>query len=251
MFPPSAWLAVSRRARAPAIRLICLPYLGGGAAVYRGWPEAFAPAVEVLPVELPGHGARVREASLTSVAAMVEALLDALEREFAEPYALFGYSLGGLVAFEVARSLIADGRPPPAHVFVAAARPPHLARREPAVSQGRDADVLDALRRYDGLPEAVFADPEFAKLVMPAVRADLRAIETFRPRPPIPLVAPLTAFGGSSDATLSSAELADWRLWAGAGVRIVELPGGHFFLHGQRERLLAEVARDLAPLAGR
>src|SRR5262249_41809067 len=85
------------------LRLFCFHHAGGAASVFSGWPAALPPGVDVLPVQLPGRESRRREA----VPADFESLIAALDAELAEhvraPYALYGHSLGGSVAYHLAK----------------------------------------------------------------------------------------------------------------------------------------------------
>src|SRR5690348_4900496 len=73
--PPAAWLADQdlNESRA-AFRLFCLPYAGGGAAIYRGWPAIAPGHVQVCAIELPGRGQRMAEAPFQRLTPMVRAL---------------------------------------------------------------------------------------------------------------------------------------------------------------------------------
>jgi surfactin synthase thioesterase subunit len=246
----SPWLVIADRAPAPALRLICLPYLGGSGAVFRSWAGALGRDVEVLPVELPGHGTRFGEPPLRSLTALASAVADALEAELRGRYALFGYSMGGLLAFEVARLVAANRLPPPAHLFVAATRAPDVPRREDAVSGAPEAEVFAALRRYEGLPFGLDGEPELAAALLPAIRADFAALEGYRFRQGPPLEVPVTAIRGADDATVTPADVEAWRAHTDAPLRAATVPGAHFFLHTDRDALLRELRADLAAAVG-
>ncbi|MGH1555837.1 thioesterase II family protein [Streptomyces sp. L7] len=136
---------------AAAIRLVCLPYAGGSAAVYRTWNQLVPSDVAVCPVELPGRGMRIGEQPFSRLAPLVRALADAMEPLFDRPFALFGHSLGGLVAFELARLLRRRGWPVPCHLFVSASAAP-ARRREPVLHNASDAEVKARLLAFNGTP---------------------------------------------------------------------------------------------------
>ena len=127
------WIVGPPPARTPAVRLFCLPYVGGAASVYEPWRGAFGDDVEVCPVELPGHQTRLREPAFTHVDALVDALASALVDELDVPYALFGHSLGSLVAFELARELRRRGVGEPRALLVSGGPAPALPRVHPPV----------------------------------------------------------------------------------------------------------------------
>src|SRR5437763_996068 len=96
-------------------QLFCLPHAGGTQAAFQGWRQALAPAVDVVTVQPPPRADLLASA-------------DQLARDVAartgEPYAFFGHSLGGIVAFESARALLRNGRPPPVRLFVCGCQAP-------------------------------------------------------------------------------------------------------------------------------
>src|SRR5580765_133219 len=108
MFPaPSCelWLPFRQTLAAPRLRLFALPFAGGGASTFRQWPEGLPADIECCAVQLPGRETRYKEPGFVRMANLVAALAESLAPEFDRPFALFGHSMGALVAFELAREL--------------------------------------------------------------------------------------------------------------------------------------------------
>lgn len=230
------------------LRLICFAHAGGSTALFRGWADAL-PDVDVCAVQLPGRAARHREQPITSVGAIVEALMPALQPELDRPYALFGHSMGAVLALEVARAAAAAGVEGPAHVFLSARRPPHLPRPEADIHRLPDdafLKVLDA--RYGGVPAEVLREPELLALFLPTLRADMTALETFGAPEAEPLTCALTVFGGDEDRLVSLDQLRAWRAYTTGAFRVKQFRGGHFYLNDLRAELVSEVSQALAPM---
>ncbi|HEY0193511.1 MAG TPA: alpha/beta fold hydrolase, partial [Kofleriaceae bacterium] len=98
--PDQPWITRPQLHPGAALRLICLPYAGGGASVFRTWPAALPPQVEVWAIELPGRETRAREAPLASRRALVQQLTEALMPRLHAPFAIYGHSMGSLLAFD-------------------------------------------------------------------------------------------------------------------------------------------------------
>src|SRR5215213_10719856 len=111
--PTDRWLPLTRPWSRDGIVLFCFPYAGGGASVFRDWIGALGSSVEVCPVQLPGREGRFREPAFTRLAPLVDSLVESLGSHLDRPFALFGHSLGALIAFEFARRLRVDRRPGP------------------------------------------------------------------------------------------------------------------------------------------
>ncbi len=234
------WFCASRPRPAAAIRLVCLPYAGGAASVYRQWEHLAPPHVEVCPVELPGRGTRMGETPFRRLPPLIRALADALEPLLDRPCAFFGHSMGGLVAFELARLLRRRGWPEPCHLFVSASPAPPR-RHEPAMHDAPDAEVKARLRTLSGTPREILEDDELMKLVLPVIRADFSVLETYEYFEEPPLSVPITVFGGLHDRAVRRADLEGWRAHS-TDSRLWMLPGDHFFIHDLAPGLVNLVA---------
>jgi len=235
----------SRPGPEAALRLFCFPYAGGSAPVFHPWRDALPESVEVCAMQAPGRGSRLGERPFTRLLPLVAALSKAIPSLLDRPFAFFGHSIGGLVAFELAHRLRASGGPAPLRLFVAGCNPPQLPNPHPPIHNLPDDALIDELRALDGTPEAVFDHKELMALMLPALRADFALLETYTYRPRPPLEVPITVFGGADDRRAPPDGLDAWRAQTGAAFALHVLPGGHFFLHDSQDRLLALLADAL------
>jgi medium-chain acyl-[acyl-carrier-protein] hydrolase len=228
-------------------RLLCFPYAGVGASVYARWPDALPPDVEVWSVQLPGRESRFRETPRTDLVAMAHEIAGEAEPFLTAPLALFGHSMGAILAFETARALSRRGSSQPQHLFLSARRPPHMADPDSPLHTLSDADFVEEIgRRYGGIPKEILADKDLLALLLPALRADIAALELHPVTHGEPVRIPITVFGGASDARAPRPHLDAWRASTTAALDVKTFPGGHFYLTEQRAALLAEVAAVLA-----
>ncbi|MFD0635608.1 thioesterase II family protein [Catenulispora yoronensis] len=167
-----------------AVRLFCLPHAGSGPARYLRWADRL-PGIDLIGVCLPGHERRVVEPPLRRVVDIVDALADAMAPHLDRPFALLGHSFGGLLAFELARRLEADGARP-LHLFISGAAPAPSRSADPPVRTLTDPAFLTHVRRLGGLDPDVLAHPDLVDLVTPALRADYEAAEAHTRTPPRP-----------------------------------------------------------------
>jgi len=231
------------------MRLFCFPYAGIGASAFRLWPAALPAEVEVVSVQLPGRETRLHEPPLSAMPAMVGQLLPELRGQLDLPYALFGHSMGATLAWATARALAAEGVSPPLHVILSGRRAPRMPDPDLPLRDLSDAQFIDEIdRRYGGIPAQVRASADLMALLLPALRADIAALETYRQGEAAPLPLPLTVFGGQQDARAPAAQMQAWRGETSAAFHVQLFPGGHFFLNTSRPAVLAAVARILHPL---
>lgn len=245
------WVRCPRPSDRARARLFCLPYGGGGAAIFREWPRDLWPEIEVWHVQLPGREARHREPLLTRMDALVTPLADSMMPHLDPPYAIFGHSMGALIGFELARCLRRAGAPDPIYLFVSARRAPHVQDPRPPLHNLPDPDLVEQLcRRYNGMPQAVLESPDLMRLFVPVIRADLTLTETYSYAPEEPLACPISAFGGLDDGAVTRDDLAAWGDQTRESFTLRMLSGGHFFLQTLRPRLLSAIAADLSQTLG-
>ena len=228
-------------------RLFCFPFAGGGAAAFRGWSRRLPPDVEVLSVQLPGRESRIREKPLDDIADIVAAARPAILAASDLPYAIFGHSMGALVAFELVLSLEQDPGRGPEHLFVSARRSPEEPDVIPPVHALPDAEFMDKLQgRYGAIPEEVRKEPELLELLLPPLRADIRAIETYKRTSNRKVRCPIHVFGGSEDFHPKPSQLPGWQAVAEREIRVRLFPGNHFYLNAQEEALVADMTATWA-----
>ncbi|MEO3754162.1 alpha/beta fold hydrolase [Streptomyces sp. B6B3] len=239
---PGPWLPFPSPADGgTATRLFCFPCAGRGASVYRSWQRLLAPEVEVLPVQLPGREGRATEPPYTDMDSLMAGLLPVLRdqlRDRTERYALFGHSLGAVVAFEAARRLQAAGRPP-SRLVVAAQRPPNEPSDRPPLHDLPRAAFLTMLGLYGQVPVELFDDPAAVALAATGLRADFALLETYAaPDEPV-LACPVTALAGLADSSVPPGVMRAWGRLTTGDLTFRPIPGDHFFVHQRTAEVTA------------
>ncbi len=228
------------------LTLICLPHAGARASVYRAWAAAM-PWLRLRAVDYPGHGERFREPLETTIAGLVAGVRRAIDAH--ERIALFGHSMGALVAYELCHLLEQEGRRPTLLISSGSVAPRHrLPMRYAALDS--DAALIEELRRLGGTPEEALADRELMELALPPLRADYLACARYLWTPRTPLHTPLCVLRGADDVMEQHA-VAAWREHTRALCTTHVFEGGHFFVHQNPECLhrIAAVLRPSAPEA--
>jgi pyochelin biosynthesis protein PchC len=238
------WLRRFHPAPHSAHRLVCFPHAGGSATSYFPISAALSPPVEALSVQYPGRQDRRRDACFASIAEVADQLYDVIRFGVQAPLALFGHSMGAIAAFEVARRLEHEAGIVPAALFVSGRRAPSVHRDE-NVHLRDDAGLVAELRALDGIDPRILADDEILQMVLPVIRSDYRAIETYRYRPGPPLTCPVTALVGREDPRAPLDEVNPWEDHTTGRFELRTFPGGHFYLEEHHRQVAGVVLRQL------
>lgn len=224
------WLICTRTRPDAGVRLFCLPFSGAGASFYRDWHEAMGSDIEVRAIQLPGRETRYREARITDADILVKNIVQALAPFQDKPFAIFGYSLGALLAFEVSRELRKQNLSMPRHLFLAAMRAPQTPGVHPPLSLLPDDMFLQQIEHYYQPQNEAWNIPELRELFLPLLRDDFVLAENYTYRDDELLSCPIDVFAGTGDRG-APPELTQH--WSGQTTNTMEhhlYPGGHFFI---------------------
>ncbi len=216
------------------VRLVCFSHAGATEAAFASWPDRLSGDIEV--------GA-VRKPPLADYQELTEVLTDAVLAYVSQtprvPFALFGHSLGSLLAFGVARLLRQRHGAQPCCLLCASASAPQLPAAiwpGPSPQDWTITELAAYLRHAGGTTETVLGNATYLQRLLPRMQVDLavRASCSYTQAPPLSY--PLAIFGGLHDAGISTADLAAWGEQTSAHFSLYRFPGGHFFLHERETR---------------
>ncbi|MCG8915261.1 polyketide synthase dehydratase domain-containing protein [Actinokineospora sp. PR83] len=260
----SRWFGHRKRNPAAEVKLFCLPYgRGRGASVFRGWQQLLPDAVEVCPIQLPGKETRIKERSFEHIDTAIDALTEAVLPELDRPYAFYGHSAGGLLAYRLAHRLweVADRKP--RHLFIGAySAPPVHPNPMIALTRNLFREIgLDDIPSPDELAsaspelreailgvitsEADLSD-ELARVLLPSRLAELKLVQSYRPDGSR-FDVPITAFHGLRDDRVDEAHMKAWSEVTDGEFTLHLLSGDHLFLREDQDQrlLLHHIARGL------
>ncbi len=229
----------------PRLRLFCFPYAGGSAALYHQWPIALPADIELLAVQYPGRATRMREKACTQLEPVIDDIQKAIAPLLDRPFAFFGHSMGATVAFELTRRMLAANQRSPTHLFLSGRSAPHLPPvKSPIHSLSKQA-FIDAMRAMNGTPSEILDHQELMDMMLPIIRADFQALETWSYQPSPPFSIPVSVFGGIADDGVPLQNLDAWESCTTARFKRHMFPGDHFFLHQQHAAMLNIICRAL------
>jgi surfactin synthase thioesterase subunit len=227
------------------LTLFALPCAGASAAMYLRWRRRLPSWVQIQPIELPGRGGRLHEAPEATFEGLVDLLSDELETFPSQRYALFGHSMGALLAFGIAHSLYKRKRLLPVALLISACAAPSRQDWRRYADKNTDTSLIVDLRKQNGTPEEVFESVELLSMTLSLMRTDYRVCGSFRHKKMPPLPIPMHVFGGRADE-IHESKLEAWQWESSADFSLDLFEGGHFFLRQQEESFLQVLAQRLA-----
>jgi surfactin synthase thioesterase subunit len=240
-----SWFVNHYPDQAATLRLFCFPYAGGSAAIFRDWVDARPANLEIWAIEYPGRGLRRGETPARTLRPLAQEISGAIRPYLDRPFAFFGHSMGALVGFEVIRELKITSGPEPVGFFVSGCRGPKVVRTRRLTYDLPAEEFVEELRLLGGTPEEILADGELLRYLMPTLRADFEASETYHYRDGLRISCPVFAYGGMQDIEVAREELAAWQDVCGPLFQLRMFPGDHFFIHTAQSTLLRVLWRDL------
>jgi pyochelin biosynthesis protein PchC len=242
------WIRGYRQVRG-GMPLFCFPHAGGAASYFHPWSASLAPGIEVLAVQYPGRENRAAEPCVTNIPDLADQIHAALGSSLSGTFAFFGHSMGAILAFEVARRIAREEGRGPAHLFVSGrAAPPRRYDRE--LHRAGNSALIAELRSQGGTDPRILQDSEVLELILPVMRGDYTASETYRFEPGSPLSCDVTAMIGDRDSLITVEDAAAWSAHTTGAFNLKVYPGGHFYLDDCRARVLEVISSSLAGTAG-
>ncbi|MEZ5490833.1 MAG: alpha/beta fold hydrolase [Gammaproteobacteria bacterium] len=242
---PSKWLFPVKENEKATIQLICFPFAGGGASVYSSWQESLSPTIQLRPVQLPGRENRFGEPAINRFETILARLVSVIKPLTKKRWAVFGHSMGALLAAELVIQLMDEGCCiPPEHVFLSGKSPLHLPSQRPLIGNLNDDDLLTQLQlRYgaQNTPE----QKELMRLMLNTIRADVQIVESHIRSKPLSLPCPITAILGTDDLSVTVQDMQQWKTYTNNHFSMIKIPGDHFYLQSSRKEITACINQKL------
>ena len=232
--------------------LICLPFAGSAASFYRAWKPLAPESLDILPIQLPGREERFVEAFHTDAATAADEAYDQIsgQLESGPRVAVFGHSLGAILAFELARRIERSHRPELSGLFVSGSPGPWTGRTRRATGLSDD-EFVARVRSFAGYSHPVLDNPEMRDLLLPLLRADVQMHEDYRPGSREPLASPVVALRGREDELVDHEQILQWSESTTGAFDTATFDGGHMYLTDGAAELLAAIAGRLTAVNGR
>jgi medium-chain acyl-[acyl-carrier-protein] hydrolase len=228
------------------MRLFCFHHAGGSASTFASWPSLLGETIELCAVQMPGRENLFSQPRHRSIDTLLPEFLRHLKPWLDQPFAFFGHSLGGLIAFSAAHRLIAEGGPACEQLMLSSCLAPHAPRTGSGLADAPEPELLDSLRTLGSASTSALENAELRELLLPTLRDDLAMAESFAGGHWSQLRRPIVAFGGADDKSVPPEKLTLWRDYSSDRFTLRTFPGGHFYIEDSRAALVGAIRESLA-----
>jgi surfactin synthase thioesterase subunit len=225
--------------------LYIFPHAGGSASSYGPFAREFSLDVKRIAVQYPGRTDRHDVPDIESIQALaadVYAMLSANEIT-STPVAFFGHSMGGLIAFEVARKFEENGTPIAALFLSASPAPGHGGYEQ---LQGSDDELLNLVNEMTG-SSGQFVDGRFGDTVLRTLR-NYGAITAYTCPEGTTIGCPIYAYAAADDNAVPYERVAAWGEFTTSDFAVRVLSGDHFYVTKTVHELVDDIERALRTL---
>ena len=230
------------------INLFLLPFAGGSKYSYRTYKEKAPSFFNVIALEYPGRGNRTDEHLLTDIKALTDDLYYQIKPvvEQGNSYAIFGHSMGGLLAYLLTRKILLNNHVAPLHLFITGTVGPSAPIRS---SQQKHllnkVDFMEEIRKLNGCPDEMLRNEELFEYFEPILRADFTATENYVYEKDYPLNIPITVITGTEER-LKATDIQSWQKATSHIIDFRSMPGDHFFIFHHTVAILGIITKKLA-----
>ncbi len=236
-------------------KLFCIPYSGGSSSVYYKWKRFLHSSILLCPLELAGRGRRMKESFYESVAQAAEDISNMIlgQLEPGEPYAIFGHSMGALLAYETYYALKAKGIHEPEHIFFSGRKAPQDDGEKSAYYMLPEEEFLNVVFHYGGNTREILQNRELLDLFVPILRADFKIAEIYAYQEyATKIQCDCTVVNGRNDRSISKPDTVMWSELIDGYCQYRWISGEHFFISENVEataKMINEVLSTVGILA--
>lgn len=240
----SKWFPYLKPTSEHKFRIFCFHHSGAGASVFRKWLTFFSKNIDIVPVQLPGREGRFSEPFISRIDPLIEQLLPAILNLCDLPFAVFGHSLGGLLAYIVTLEL-EKYKLFPKHLYVSACLPPHEIQKRTPIYDLNDKKFLKVIESYRGLPSAILKNTDMLKLLLPRFRSDFELFESSTNFVDTSVNTPINVYYGSQDTVVPEKKIKTWDGYTTNSCIYKKYPGDHFFYQSLQEQVCQAIESNL------
>ncbi len=228
------------------ITLFCLHFAGGNKYSYRALFQNLPSFITQVPIEAPGRGSRLREDLIDDIEKMTEDFYQQIKLRLGiTPYAIYGHSMGALLAYLLTHKIKNNNHSLPVQLFLSGTPGPSSAKRQEKMRHLMDKEgFLNEIRALGGMPMEILDDKEMLEYFEPILRKDFKVSENYTHVENAPLPIPFTVLTGTNE-DMEEDDITLWQKESGEPVDFIKFEGDHFFIYNHTNEIVKIISNKL------
>ncbi|MEK3854007.1 thioesterase II family protein [Cytobacillus sp. FSL H8-0458] len=225
--------------------LFCLPYAGGSEAIYHKWEHHLNESINLCPITLKGRGRRFNEPFYSSLEEAIEDIFEHIKAKLeVSEYAIFGHSMGSLLAYELYYKINELGFKLPNHIFFSGYRTPGTKKNE-SIHSLPNNEFKRKIVELGGTPEELVNNDDLFDLFIPLLRSDFKMVETYKYKERKNKIScDISVLNGLSD-TIPLENLRYWKSYTDKSCQFYNFDGNHFFINSNTVEITSLIKHTL------
>ncbi len=218
--------------------LFCLPYAGGSEVIYLNMKKYLNSSITLYPIELKGRGKRFDEKLYESLGEAVEDIFENIKDKIVDnDYAIYGHSMGSLLAYELYYKISSENLRRPKHIFFSGYRAPSSIRKRENIYTLPDYDFMRKIIDLGGSPEELINNQELFQTFLPIIKRDFEIVETYvYKEKKNKIECDVSILYGEQDS-IDIEDILEWEKHVCKDFKIYNFEGNHFFIKNNVENI--------------
>lgn len=219
--------------------LFCIPYAGGSQTAYYKWRNGLDPSIQLEAIELKGRGKRINEIFYRNFEEAVNDIFDIIEDKIIkDDYAIYGHSMGSLLAYELYYKINSKKLRKPKHIFFSGQNAPNNVNKGKLIHNLPNDEFMKEIMELGGTPKELLESKELLELFIPIMRNDFSILEKYiYMKKQEKIDCDISILSGKEDS-IHSDDICVWKEHASKNVNIYEFEGDHFFIHNNLDKII-------------
>ncbi|MBN1050256.1 thioesterase II family protein [Clostridium botulinum] len=218
--------------------LFCLPYAGGSETIYYNWKRYLNSSIYLESVELRGRGKRFNEDFYENLEEAVEDIFENIkEKILYDDYAIYGHSMGSILAYELYYKIHNENIKIPKHIFFSGYMSPSTLRKKKQIHLLPDEEFIKEVIELGGTPQEIVDNKELLQLFTPILRNDFKMLENYVYKEKKDKIQCNISILNGNEDDITIKEILEWKNHGNKGFKVYNFEGNHFFINTNVENI--------------
>ncbi|MBN1040259.1 thioesterase [Clostridium botulinum] len=218
--------------------LFCLPYAGGSETIYYNWKRYLNSSIYLESVELRGRGKRFNEDFYENLEEAVEDIFENIkEKILYDDYAIYGHSMGSILAYELYYKIHNENIKIPKHIFFSGYMSPSILRKKKQIHLLPDEEFIKEVIELGGTPQEIVDNKELLQLFTPILRNDFKMLENYVYKEKKDKIQCNISILNGNEDDITIKEILAWKNHGNKGFKVYNFEGNHFFINTNVENI--------------